>query len=104
MSAFDDVTNSDLQYKNVEPIEQLANLLPARLSAEGIPVKYGDIVVGTSAQQFIALATDVVGRLEGHSEVVFAVEQPGYYTVFDTWDQAGVRMIGVECRPVRRAA
>ena len=24
------------------------------------------------------------------------VEQPGYYTIFDTWDHAGVRMIGIE--------
>lgn len=96
ISAFDDVTNADLQYKNVEPIEQLASILPARLSAEGIPVRNGDLVVGASAQQFIGLATDVARRLAEHREVVFAVEQPGYYTIFDTWDYAGVRMIGVE--------
>jgi GntR family transcriptional regulator/MocR family aminotransferase len=24
------------------------------------------------------------------------VEQPGYYTIFDTWDHAGIRMIGIE--------
>jgi GntR family transcriptional regulator/MocR family aminotransferase len=96
ISSFDDVTNADLQYKNAEAIEELADILPPRLSADGIPVNYGELVVGTSAQQFIALSTDVISRLRGNGEVVFAVEQPGYYTIFDAWDQAGVRMIGVE--------
>jgi GntR family transcriptional regulator/MocR family aminotransferase len=95
-SAFDDVTNRDLQYKTADPIEALTEILPARLSAEGIPVKGGDLVVGTSAQQFMVLATDVVCRVGGTREAVFAVEQPGYYTIFDTWDHAGVRMIGIE--------
>jgi GntR family transcriptional regulator/MocR family aminotransferase len=95
-SVFDDVTNRDLQYKTVDPIEVLTEILPARLSAEGIPVEGGDLIVGTSAQQFMALATDVVSRLGGSREAVFAVEQPGYYTIFDTWDHAGVRMIGIE--------
>jgi GntR family transcriptional regulator/MocR family aminotransferase len=96
MSAFDAITNADLQYKNVEPIEQLSTVLPARLRADGIPVNPGDLVIGTSAQQMIGLATDVISRLDGRSEPVFAVEQPGYYTIFDTWDNAGIRMIGVD--------
>jgi GntR family transcriptional regulator/MocR family aminotransferase len=95
-SAFDDVTNRDLQYKTADPIEVLTEILPARLSSEGIPVSGGDLVAGTSAQQFMALATDVVSRLGGRREAVVAVEQPGYYTMFDTWDHAGVRMIGIE--------
>ena len=95
-SVFDDVTNRDLQYRTADPIEVLTEILPARLSTEGIPVTGGDLVVGTSAQQFMALATDVVSRLGGPREAVFAVEQPGYYTIFDTWDHAGVRMIGIE--------
>ena len=104
MSAFDDVTNRDLQYKTVDPIEVLTEILPARLSTEGIPVKGGDLVVGTSAQQFMALATDVVSRLGDSREAVFAVEQPGYYTMFDTWDHAGARMIGIETERRRSPA
>jgi DNA-binding transcriptional MocR family regulator len=96
MSAFDEVTNRDLQYKTVDPIEVLTEILPPRLRTQGIPVKDGDLVVGTSAQQFIGLATDVINRLGGPREAVFAVEQPGYYTIFDAWDHAGVRMIGIE--------
>jgi GntR family transcriptional regulator/MocR family aminotransferase len=95
-SVFDNVTGRDLQYKTTDPVEVLEQVLPARLSAQGIPVKSGDLVVGTSAQQFIDLATHVVSRLGGPREAVLAVEQPGYYTIFDTWDHAGVRMIGVE--------
>jgi DNA-binding transcriptional MocR family regulator len=74
----------------------LTEILPARLGTQGIPVKAGDLVIGTSAQQFISLATDVVNRLGGPREAVFAVGQPGYYTIFDAWDHADVRMIGIE--------
>ncbi|HEY6987055.1 MAG TPA: PLP-dependent aminotransferase family protein [Bryobacteraceae bacterium] len=95
-SAFDDVKNRDLQYKNADPIEILKEILPARLSREGIPAAGGDLVIGTSAQQFMTLATDVAGRLGGRREAVVGVEQPGYYTMFDTWDHAGIRMIGIE--------
>jgi GntR family transcriptional regulator/MocR family aminotransferase len=96
LAAFDDVTNRDLQYKTVDAIEALTDVLPAWLVADGIPVKRGDVVVGTSAQQFLILATKVITRLGSALEPVVAVEQPGYYTIFDAWDHAGVRMIGVE--------
>ena len=42
------------------------------------------------------LATDVISRLSAAPDPVVAVEQPGYYTIFDTWDHAGIRMIGME--------
>jgi GntR family transcriptional regulator / MocR family aminotransferase len=96
LAAFDDVTNRDLQYKTVDPIEALSEVLQARLVRDGIPVKSGDLLVGTSAQQFMVLATDVISRLGGTQEAVVAVEEPGYYTIFDAWDHAGVRMIGIE--------
>jgi GntR family transcriptional regulator/MocR family aminotransferase len=96
LAAFDDVSNCDLQYNTVEPIEGLTEVLTARLSVHGIPVKGADLLVGTSAQQFMVLATDVISRLRGAQEPVVAVEQPGYYTIFDTWDHAGIRMIGME--------
>ena len=96
LAAFDDVTNRDLQYNTVDPIETLTEVLPARLNADGIPVNGEDLLVGTSAQQFMVLATDVISRLGGPREAAVAVEQPGYYTIFDTWDHAGVRMIGME--------
>ena len=96
LAAFDEVSNCDLQYNTVEPIEALTELLPERLIADGIPVEAADLLVGTSAQQFMVLATGVISRVVGATEPVVAVEQPGYYTIFDTWDHAGIRMIGVE--------
>jgi DNA-binding transcriptional MocR family regulator len=96
LAAFDEVTNCDLQYNTVDPIGALTEVLPARLSAAGIPVEGRDLLVGTSAQQFMVLATDVISRLGDSLETVIAVEQPGYYTIFDTWDHAGLRMIGIE--------
>ena len=96
LTAFDDVRNCDLQYNTVEPIEALTEVLRALLSADGIPVKGAELLVGTSAQQFMVLAMDVIGRLSGAPDPVVAVEQPGYYTIFDTWDHSGIRMIGME--------
>ncbi|MEO8737906.1 MAG: PLP-dependent aminotransferase family protein, partial [Edaphobacter sp.] len=96
LAVFNDVTNRDLQYKTVSPLESLAEVLSARLVADGIPVTSRDILVGSSAQQFMVLATDVISRLGGSPEPVVAVEQPGYYTIFDAWDHAGVQMMGIE--------
>src|SRR5690242_1072533 len=73
LAAFDDITNRDLQYKTVEPIEALTQLLAARLVADGIPVSDGDLLVGTSAQQFMILAIDVISRVGGSREPVIAV-------------------------------
>ena len=93
LAAFDDVSNCDLQYNTVEPIEALTEVLRGRLSADGIPVEGAELLVGTSAQQFMVLATDVISRLSAAPDPVVAVEQPGYYTIFDTWDHAGIRMM-----------
>src|ERR1043165_2371167 len=67
------------------PIDTLMEILPSRLSADGIPINGADLLVGTSAQQFIVLGTSVISRLGGAPEPVIAVEQPGYYTIFDTF-------------------
>ncbi|MBV9083751.1 MAG: PLP-dependent aminotransferase family protein [Acidobacteriaceae bacterium] len=96
LAAFDDVSNSDLQYKTVDPIGRLSEVLRPRLVADNIPATNSDLLVGTSAQQFVNLASNVIGRLVGVREPIVAVEQPGYYTIFDAWDHTGVRMIGVE--------
>jgi len=95
-SAIEDVSHGDLQYATVDPVPALAEILEKRLKSEGLPINGGDLVVGTSTQQFISLATEVVRRLGGATEPIFAVEQPGHYSFFDTWDRAGVGMIGVE--------
>ena len=96
LAAFDDLSNTDLQYKTVDAISVLSEVLRGRLVADNIPLKVADLLVGTSAQQFMNLATNVIRRIGGVREPVVAVEQPGYYTIFDAWDHAGIRMIGVE--------
>ena len=96
LAAFDDTTSRDLQYKTADPVEALTEALQSRLTADGIPVSSGDLLAGTSAQQFMGLAASVIGRATGRAETVIAVEQPGYYTIFDAWDHACVRMIGIE--------
>ncbi len=96
LAAFDDVSNCDLQYNTAEPIEALTEVLCARLIADGIAVKSAELLVGTSAQQFMVLASDVIRRQGSAPGPVVAVEQPGYYTIFDTWDHAGIRMVGME--------
>ncbi len=95
-AASDSLTGQDLQYQTADPIEELTALLPARLIRDGIPVDAADLIIGTSAHQMIGLAAEVVSRLHNNAEAVFAVEQPGYSTIFDTWDRVSVRMIGFE--------
>lgn len=95
-AACDSLDGQALQYQTADPIEELSAILPARLRRDGIPVDAADLTIGTSAQQLTGLAAEVVRRLHNHGEVVFAVEQPGYSTMFDTWDRANVRMVGFE--------
>lgn len=95
-TACDSIDGQALQYQTADPIEELSATLPARLGRDGIPVDAADLTIGTSAQQFIGLTAEVVSRLHNHGEAVFAVEQPGYCTMFDTWDRANVRMVGFE--------
>jgi DNA-binding transcriptional MocR family regulator len=95
-AASSSLTGRDLQYQTADPIEELTAILPARLDRDGIPVEAADLIIGTSAHQMIGLAAEVVSRLNNSGGAVFAVEQPGYSTIFDTWDRVSVRMIGFE--------
>ena len=95
-SALDGLEEAELQYRTADPTPELEAALLPRLASDGIPAEAAGLVVGSSAQQLIGLAADVSARLWGRREPVIAVEQPGYCTIFDTWDRAGVRMIGVQ--------
>ncbi|HYZ86097.1 MAG TPA: PLP-dependent aminotransferase family protein [Bryobacteraceae bacterium] len=93
--AMDGVNSADLQYASVEPLEELSVQILARFEKDGIAAREGNLVIGDSAQQFLMLAAEVVAGLWGPENSVIAVEEPGYPTVFDTWERAGVRLIGV---------
>jgi DNA-binding transcriptional MocR family regulator len=55
-----------------------------------------DIVVGSSAQQLIMLAVQVVATLFGNTKLTIAVEDPGYPTIFDSFERLGHQLVGIE--------
>jgi len=94
-NTFNGVTAVDLQYASADPLEALSVQVAKRLTADGVAARTNDLIVGSSAQQFMMLLLDVVASLSGRSSVAIAVEQPGYPTVFDAWERAGAKLIGV---------
>jgi DNA-binding transcriptional MocR family regulator len=91
-----DVTQGDLQYTTVEPADALARELLPRLEADGVPARRSDLVVGSSAQQLMVLAMQVIASIHGNPEIAVAVEEPGYPTIYDTFERTGYRLVGVE--------
>jgi DNA-binding transcriptional MocR family regulator len=89
------MTPQEMQYAGPEPIAALAQELLPRLAADGINARAGDLVVGSSAQQFIVLALTLAGIIESGTRPVVAVEEPGYQTAIDTFERVGCRVIGV---------
>jgi len=94
-AAVDATAPADLQYAGPEPGVALGQQLLPRLAADGIPARVGDLVVGSSAQQFLVLAAGIVSQLAGDEEPVIVVEEPGYHTAIDTFERLGCRVIGV---------
>lgn len=95
-SAVDATVHADLQYSGPEPHAALAAQLLPRFEADCIPARSSDLVIGSSAQQLIGLALHVAANHSGRGELVVAVEEPGYYTIFDTFERMGYRLVGVE--------
>jgi GntR family transcriptional regulator/MocR family aminotransferase len=90
-------TAADLQYPtHADTDAQLLEQLVPRLRADGIQVEGRDVVVGSSAQQFLALAMQVARSRRRERELLVAVEEPGYQTAMDTFERGGCRLVGVE--------
>jgi GntR family transcriptional regulator/MocR family aminotransferase len=89
-------THADLQYSGPDPIAALADEVVALLAADGIPVSAADLIVGSSAQQFMVLALHTLATASDASRLLVAVEEPGYPTIFDTYDRADYGLVGVE--------
>ncbi|MCC7023995.1 MAG: PLP-dependent aminotransferase family protein, partial [Thermomicrobiales bacterium] len=89
-------THADLQYSGPDPIAPLASQVVAQLAADGIAVAAADLVVGSSAQQFMVLALHVLAMTTDVPHLRIAVEEPGYPTIFDTYERLGYGLIGVE--------
>ncbi|MCC6804063.1 MAG: PLP-dependent aminotransferase family protein, partial [Anaerolineae bacterium] len=74
----------------------LARQIIPRLEADGIHAGEGDIVVGSSAQQWIILGVQAAARLIGQEHPLVAVEEPGYAAIFDSLEYQGCRLVGME--------
>ena len=88
--------SADLQYSGPEPVESLVKELLPRLESDNVPARAVDLVVGNSAQQLMVLTLQVLAASSSHSDVTIAVENPGYPTIFDTYERAGYCLVGVE--------
>lgn len=92
----DSTSHAELQYAGPEPVEELVKELLPRLASDNVPARSVDLVVGSSAQQLMVLTLQVLSSASAHSEVTVAVENPGYPTIFDTYERAGHRLVGIE--------
>jgi GntR family transcriptional regulator / MocR family aminotransferase len=92
----DSTSHADLQYAGPEPVESLVKELLPRLASDNVPAQPADIVVGSSAQQLMVLTLQVLAAASAHSEMTVVVENPGYPTIFDTYERAGHRLVGIE--------
>jgi DNA-binding transcriptional MocR family regulator len=92
----DSTSHADLQYAGPEPVDLLVKELLPRLASDNVPAQPADIVVGSSAQQLMVLTLQVLAAASAHSEMTVIVENPGYPTIFDTYERAGHRLVGIE--------
>lgn len=101
-TALDETTPAALQYASPEPVDHLVQELMPRLTADGVPARATDVVVGSSAQQLMLLIMRVASRMRvapraaGTPGPAIAIEEPGYSLAFDTLERAGYRLVGVD--------
>lgn len=95
-AAIEATTHDQLQYAGAETVVALARTLLPQLAADGVNAGEGDLVVGSSAQQFMTLAMQIAASRQESGDLMIAVEEPGYPTIFDTYERAGYSLIGVE--------
>jgi GntR family transcriptional regulator/MocR family aminotransferase len=96
LSAASELTHDDLQYAGPAPITSLKRQLLVRLEADLVPALASDLIIGSSAQQLMTLAIQLVTALIQRPNFLVAVEEPGYPTLFDSYERMGHHLIGVE--------
>ena len=94
-TASDASNTADLQYAGPEVIDALAPPLVELLDRSGIPVRRDDLVIGSSAQQWMLLSLEVAALSSGADGLLVAVEEPGYPTILDAYERAGARLVPV---------
>jgi len=95
LAAATELSASTLRYAGPSPTKALANELLPRLHNDAIPASISDLVIGSSAQQLMTLSAKLVATLFQATSLSIAVEEPGYPTIFDTYERLGHRLIGV---------
>jgi DNA-binding transcriptional MocR family regulator len=95
-AAIGGLTENQLRYSGPAPVSELARVLVSRLESDLIPARATDMVIGSSAQQLLTLALNAVSELSQKSRLLVAVEEPGYPTIFDTYERLEHRLIGVQ--------
>jgi DNA-binding transcriptional MocR family regulator len=88
--------SEDLQYTGPEPHADLARAVVPHMERDGVPVQADDLVVVSSARQILSLTLRVAPSVLGTGDLVVAVEEPGHYTMYDTVESLGHRLVGVE--------
>lgn len=96
LTAASNLTASTLRYAGPNPVGALAQTLVPRLQEDAIPARASDLVIGSSAQQLMTLSAKVVSALTQTANLLVAVEEPGYPTIFDTYERLGHRLTGVQ--------
>lgn len=88
---------ADLQYASAEPIEPLVREVLPWLARDGVRATAAELAVGNSTQQLMMLALDVLDARAAASGAPhrIAVEEPGFYTAYDTFERRGYELAGV---------
>jgi DNA-binding transcriptional MocR family regulator len=93
-AAIESASARDLQYGGPEASPLLARRLVGVLEADEIPAREEDLIIGSSAQQFMMLSLQIVSNRCSAGAIV-GVEEPGYPTIFDSYERAGAKLIGI---------
>lgn len=91
-----EVTARDLQYTGSAPLPMLADALLPRLERDLIPAAAADLLIGSSAQQLMMLALQITSVLNQNLKLLVGVEEPGYPTLFDSYERKGHQLVGIE--------
>jgi GntR family transcriptional regulator/MocR family aminotransferase len=85
----------DLQYAGPEVIKALSDPLLRLLRQGGLQLAAEDLLIGSSAQQWMMLSLQVAALRSQVERPLVAVEEPGYPTIMDAFERAGARLIAV---------
>src|SRR5581483_3453381 len=75
-AAIESASARDLQYAGPEAVPALAARLVSLLETDEVPARQEDLIIGSSAQQFLVLCLQIVAGLWGADKTIVAVEEP----------------------------